>query len=277
MIRALARASPLASLSASREIKMAAIVHQFTCLEDNYGVLVHDSVSGATASIDAPEGGPLLDALSEKGWTLTDILVTHHHKDHIGGIEEARARFPQARIVAPAPDRARVPGANVYVGEGDEVKVGGLLARVIETPGHTTGHIAYHFPREKLLFAGDTLFAMGCGRAFEAPAQVLYGSVMKLAALPDDTQIYCGHEYTLSNGRFALKVDPDNAALASRMLEVEAQRARGAPTLPTTMALEKATNPFLRADDPGVRRALDMTGADAADVFAELRERKNRG
>ena len=256
---------------------MAAIVHQFLCLEDNFGLLVHDPATGATASIDVPEAGPVLNALSEKGWTLTHILVTHHHKDHIGGIDEVRARFPDVTVVGPAPDKARVPGADVYLGEGDEFVVGSLRGKVFETPGHTSGHIVYHFPQEKLLFAGDTLFAMGCGRAFERPAQVLYESVMKLAALPADTRIWCGHEYTLSNGRFALKVDPQNAALKARMADVEKLRAAGEFTLPTTIALEKETNPFLRADDASIRATLGMQGAPAADVFAELRERKNRG
>ena len=256
---------------------MAAIVHQFMCLDDNFGVLMHDSATGATASIDVPEAGPVLNALSEKGWTLTHILVTHHHKDHIGGVDEVRTRFPDVTIIAPAPDKARVPGADVYLAEGEEVAVGSLRGKVIETPGHTSGHIVYHFAKEKLLFAGDTLFAMGCGRAFERPAQVLHDSVMKLAALPDDTEIYCGHEYTLSNGRFALRVDPENEALKLRVAQVKKLRAAGEATLPTTIALEKKTNPFFRANDPSVQQTLGMTGAAPADVFAELRERKNKG
>lgn len=269
--------APFFSLRGDMEKQMPAIVHQFMCLDDNFGVLVHDSVTGATASIDVPEGAPVLNALSEIGWTLTHILVTHHHKDHIGGVDEVRRRFPDVEIIGPAPDRARVPGAHRYAGEGDVVKVGALSARVIETPGHTSGHVCYHFYADGLLFAGDTLFAMGCGRAFEAPAQVLYSSVMKLAALPDDTRIYCGHEYTLSNARFAIKVDPDNPRLRERLVEVERLRAAGEATLPTTMAREKATNPFLRAADPALRKAIGMETAADADVFAELRERKNKG
>ena len=256
---------------------MAAIVHQFLCLDDNFGLLMHDPATGATASIDVPEAGPVLNALSEKGWTLTHILVTHHHKDHIGGIDEVRLRYPDVTIVGPAPDKARVPGADIYLGEGEDVVVGSLRGKVIETPGHTSGHIVYHFAGDKLLFAGDTLFAMGCGRAFERPAQVLYESVMKLAALPDDTQVYCGHEYTLSNGRFALKVDPSNEALKARMADVEKKRASDQFTLPTTIAIEKKTNPFFRADDAAIRKELAMETASSADVFAELRERKNKG
>lgn len=255
---------------------MSAQIHQFMCLEDNFGVLIHDPASGATASLDAPEAGPILAALAETGWTLTDILVTHHHNDHIGGIPGLREKFPKARIVGPAPDRERVPGADVYVGEGDKVLVGTLEARVIETPGHTRGHIVYYFDADRLLFAGDTLFALGCGRAFEAPGTVLYESVMKLAALPGDTRLYCGHEYTQSNGKFALAVDPDNQPLQERMKEVVALREKKAATLPSLLSLEMVTNPFLRADDAGIQKNLGMSGADPAAVFAELRERKNK-
>jgi hydroxyacylglutathione hydrolase len=256
---------------------MSAIVHQFMCLEDNFGILVHDPATGSTASIDVPEAAPVLAALAEKGWTLTDIFVTHHHNDHIGGIPDVIARFPDTRIVGPAKDRDRVPGAHLYVAEGESVKLGELDVRIIETPGHTSGHIAYYFEQDQLLFAGDTLFALGCGRAFEAPAAVLHASVMKLAALPASTKVYCGHEYTLSNARFAVRMDPQNAALQKRLTEIEALRAEGKATLPTTLALELETNPFLRADDSAIKANLGMQGADAAAVFTELRERKNKG
>ena len=254
---------------------MPAQIHQFPCLQDNYGVLLHDPATGATASIDAPEAGPVLRALAQTGWRLTDVLVTHHHKDHIGGIAEVRAAWPDLRVVAPRADKARIPGADLYVREGERVNVGDIALDVIETPGHTSGHIVYHAPDEALLFAGDTLFAMGCGRAFEAPAQILWASLRKLAALPPQTRVWCGHEYTQANGRFALTVDPGNPALRTRMGEVAQLRARGAPTLPTTIGLELATNPFLRADDDDVRAALDMRDAAPADVFARLRELKN--
>jgi hydroxyacylglutathione hydrolase len=254
---------------------MPAQIHQFPCLQDNYGVLLHDPETGATASIDAPEAGPVLRALEQTGWRLTDVLVTHHHKDHIGGIPEVRAAWPDARVVAALADKARIPGADLYVREGDRVQVGAITLDVIETPGHTTGHIVYHAPDEALLFAGDTLFAMGCGRAFEAPAPVLLTSLQKLAALPPHTRVWCGHEYTQANGRFALTVDPGNPALKTRMGEVAQLRARSAPTLPTTIGLELATNPFLRAHDANVRAALDMPDAAPADVFARLRELKN--
>ena len=256
---------------------MPAQTHQFMCLEDNFGVLIHDPETGATASMDAPEAAPVLAALKETGWNLTDILVTHHHNDHIGGIREVKQQFPNARIVAPAPDKARVPGADLYVGEGEKVKIGNLDVAIFETPGHTKGHIVYYFEQDKLLFAGDTLFALGCGRAFEEPAPVLHQSLMKLAVLPPETKIFCGHEYTLSNGKFALRVDPNNAALQARMKEIESLRAENKPTLPTTMAIELQTNPFLRADDAAIQAELNMAGADAATVFTELRERKNKG
>ena len=255
---------------------MSAEIHQFMCLEDNFGVLIHDTGSGATASLDAPEAGPILAALAQTGWTLTDILVTHHHNDHIGGIPGLREKFPDARIVGPAPDRERVPGADLYVGEGDRVNVGSLEARVIETPGHTRGHIVYYFDADRLLFAGDTLFALGCGRAFEAPGEVLYESVMKLAALPGNTKLYCGHEYTLSNGKFALSVDPGNQRLQHRMKDVAALREKSAPTLPSLLSIEMETNPFLRAGDPDIQKNIGMNGADPAAAFAELRERKNK-
>ncbi len=255
---------------------MPAQIHQFPCLQDNYGVLLQDPATGATASIDAPEADPVLRALDQTGWRLTDILVTHHHKDHIGGVAQLRAACPGVRVVAPLADKARIEGADLYVREGERVRVGAIALDVIETPGHTSGHVVYHAPEEALLFAGDTLFAMGCGRAFEAPAQVLWASLRKLAALPPETRVWCGHEYTQANGRFALSVDPANPALKTRMGEVAHMRARGEPTLPTTIGLELATNPFLRVDDPGLRAALAMPDADPADVFAHLRELKNR-
>lgn len=255
---------------------MAAQYHQFMCLQDNFGVLIHDPATGATASMDAPEAGPILAALKETGWTLTDILVTHHHDDHIGGIPEVLAQFPNARVVAAKKDQARIAGAALYVSEGDSVKLGALTARIIETPGHTTGHICYFFEEDHLLFAGDTLFALGCGRAFEAPPPVLHASLEKLAALPADTKIFCGHEYTLSNARFSLTVDPANPALKQRAADIEALRAAGKPTLPTTLEVELATNPFLRPRDASIQAHLGMTGADPAAVFTELRERKNK-
>ena len=261
---------------------MAAHVHQFLCLSDNYGVLLHDSETRRTAAIDAPEAGPILAALDARGWELTDILVTHHHADHTQGLAALKARYPEVRIVGPAKEAAKIKAAGKIdrldreLGEGDRVDVGALEAHVIEVPGHTSGHIAFHFDREDLLFAGDTLFALGCGRPFEEKPAVLYRSLMKLARLPGATQVYCGHEYTQSNARFALTVDGSNELLVERAAEIDRMREAKALTLPTTIALEGATNPFLRADDPALKGSLGMPDADAVDVFAELRERKNR-
>lgn len=251
-------------------------IHQFTCLSDNFGALVHDPATGATASIDAPDAAAVLAALKEKGWNLTDILVTHHHADHVQGIPALKAAFPKARVVAPARDAARISGVDLLVSEGNFVKIGSTEARVIETPGHTTGHIVYYFEAEDALFAGDTLFAMGCGRVMETPLAVMWDSLVKLAALPGETQVYCGHEYTLANAKFALSVDGGNDLLKTRAQEVAALRAAGKPTLPTTIALELDTNPFLRAEDPAISAKIGLPNADPAAVFAALREAKNR-
>ncbi len=255
---------------------MTAQISQFICRSDNFGVLLHDPESGATAAIDAPDGAAVLAALDAKKWQLTDILVTHHHADHTEGIPALKERFPSARVVAAAKDRSRIPGADTYLAEGDDVAVGPYVAKVIETPGHTSGHIVYWFENDNLLFAGDTLFAMGCGRVLETPMATMWDSLTKLAQIPGECQVYCGHEYTLANARFALTVDPRNEVLKHRAAEVEKMRAAGQMTLPTTIALELATNPFLRAGDPDVQAAVGMAGADPAAVFAEIRERKNR-
>lgn len=255
---------------------MTAHFHQFPCLSDNYGVLVHDSSTGATASIDAPDAEAVLAALDGQGWKLTDILVTHHHADHIQGIAGVKARFPRARVVAPAKEAARIGGVDLGVAEDDTVVVGNLQAKVIETPGHTAGHVVYWFEDNDTLFAGDTLFALGCGRVIETSMATMWGSLVKLCQLPGETQVYCGHEYTLANAKFALTVDPANDLLKRRADEVAAVRAEQRATLPTTIAVELATNPFLRAEKPEVQAAVGMPNADPADVFAELRERKNR-
>ncbi|HLH10273.1 MAG TPA: hydroxyacylglutathione hydrolase [Methylovirgula sp.] len=251
---------------------MSLEIRQFLCLEDNLGVLVQDPESGATASIDAPDAAPILAALAMQGWALTDILLTHHHADHIQGLGGLKSAFPQARVIGPAD----IGGIDRAVDDGDEVCVGTRSAKAIAVPGHTLDHLAYWFERDKLLFAGDALFAMGCGRAFEAPPAVLYRSLMRLASLPDDTLICCGHEYTLANARFALRVDPDNEALQRRAQDVAAARAEGRLTLPTRMGLERATNPFLRVHERAIQERLGLAGADPAEVFTALRELKNR-
>jgi hydroxyacylglutathione hydrolase len=252
---------------------MPAQIRLFRCLSDNYGVLLHDPATGATASIDAPEAAPVEAALKETGWKLTDILVTHHHHDHTGGIEALKARH-KCRVVAPAGNK--IPAVDETVKEGDTVKVGKLSSSVIETPGHTLDHIAYWFHADKLAFVGDTLFSIGCGRVFEGNYPMMWDSLLKLRALPDDFKLYCGHEYTASNVKFALTIDPDNAALQARAAEVTRLRAENKPTIPSLLGDEKRANVFLRADAPEVAARLHMKGADAAAVFGELRERKNK-
>lgn len=254
---------------------MSALIELFLCRSDNFGVLLHDDATGRTAAIDAPEAEAIEAALERRGWRLTDILVTHHHADHVEGIEELKASYG-CRVVAAKADARRIPAVDETVAEGDIVNVGSLAAEIIDTPGHTVGHIAYWFAGQKLLFAADTLFSLGCGRLFEGSPADMWRSLLKLRALPDDTQLYCGHEYTLANARFALTVDPANQALARRAAEVEAQRGAHRFTLPVLLGAEKQENPFLRADDPGIAKAIGLAGADPVTVFTELRERKNR-
>jgi hydroxyacylglutathione hydrolase len=246
----------------------------FLCRKDNYGVLVHDPASGATAAIDAPEAAPIEAALTASGWKLSDILITHHHSDHTDGIRALKQRHG-ARVVGPRVEAAKIPAVDATAGDGDTVTVGTLTARVIGTPGHTLGQINYFFPTAKLLFAGDTLFSIGCGRVIEGTPDMMWQTLLKLRALPDDTQLYCGHEYTEANVRFALTIEPDNEALKARAAEVTRQIAAGAPTIPSLMGEEKRANVFLRADDPAVAAAVGLAGKPAAQVFAEVRERKN--
>jgi hydroxyacylglutathione hydrolase len=254
---------------------MAAKTHLFLCLKDNYGVLLHDPASGATAAIDAPEAAPIEAALKRTGWRLSHILITHHHGDHTAGIPELKERH-RCRVVAPHGEASKIPAVDETVREGVKVSVGNLNANVIETPGHTAGHISYWFHADKLVFAGDTLFSIGCGRVIEGTPEMMWNSLCKLRDLPADTQIYCGHEYTLANIKFAQTIEPNNRALAVRAAEAARQVAAGQPTIPTTIEQEKAANPFLRADLPAVAAAVGLAGKPAAQVFAAVRERKNR-
>jgi hydroxyacylglutathione hydrolase len=254
---------------------MPAQTQLFLCLQDNFGVLLHDPASNATAAIDAPEAGPVEAALKSAGWRLTDILVTHHHADHTGGIAELKTRH-HCRVVAPHGEAARIPLVDETVRENDKVQVGSLEARVLETPGHTAGHISYFFPADRLAFVGDTLFSIGCGRVIEGTPEMMWQSLLKLRGLPDDTSIYCGHEYTMANIRFAKTIEPANAALIAREREVEGLLAARKPTVPSTLSREKAANPFLRADVPEVATSVGLGGQPAWKVFAEIRERKNR-
>ncbi len=249
-------------------------IHQIPVLSDNYIYLIHDPVSKDTAVVDPAVSEPVLAALAERGWQLTHILNTHHHGDHIGGNLELKAKTG-CTIIGAKQDRHRIPGIDVTVGEGDTVRLAGAEARVFEVPGHTLGHIAYWFAESDALFCGDTLFAMGCGRLFEGTAEQMWHSLTKLKALPGGTRVFCAHEYTEANGRFALAVEPDNRALIARMKEVIKQRRHGQPTVPSTMAEEWATNPFLRSEQKVLQRAIGMENQAAVDVFAELRRRKN--
>jgi len=249
-------------------------VELFTCHSDNFGVLARDRETGAAMLVDAPEEAPILEAIGRTGWKPSLLLVTHHHHDHVEA-NLALKRRCGLRIVGPEAEADRIPGIDETVREGDALALGSQEIRVIETPGHTAGHVCYHLPAAGIVFTADTLFALGCGRLFEAPPETMFASLGKLAALPGQTAVYCGHEYTLSNARFALSVDPGNERLKARAARVEALRARGKPTLPTTIAEELATNPFLRAADPAIRKTLGMEAASDAQVFAELRRRKD--
>jgi hydroxyacylglutathione hydrolase len=250
-------------------------IHQLLCLKDNYVYLLRDPATAATAVVDPSEAKPVLAALQEKGWRLTHILNTHHHWDHTGGNVELK-QATGALIVGPRADRDRIPEIDVDVAEGETYSVGGQTARVYDVPGHTRGHIAFWFEGSRALFCGDTLFTLGCGRLFEGTPEQMWKSLSKLRPLPAETRVYCGHEYTQANARFAVTLEPDNAALAERSRRIDALRAEGKPTVPGTMGEELATNPFLRADQPELQQAMGLAGRDPVAVFAEIRGRKDK-
>jgi len=249
-------------------------IHQIPVLSDNYVYLVHAAATGETAVVDPAVAPPVLAALEQKGWRLTHILNTPHHADPPGGTL-ALKQATGCTIVGPRADAARIPGIDVEVGEGDRYRFGGEEALVFDVPGHTRGHIAYHFADSKALFCGDTLFALSCGRLFEGTPAQMWASLGKFRSLPADTLVYCAHEYTQSNARFALTVDPQNENLKARAAEIDRLRAAGQPTVPSLLGEEVATNPFLRADDTGVAAAVGLAGADPVSVFAEVRKRKD--
>lgn len=250
-------------------------VEQFPCLADNYGVLIHDAEAGVTASIDAPDAAATLARLQVKGWQLTHVLCTHHHNDHTGGIAQL-TQETGCTVIGPKAEAERIPSIDRAVAEGDVIKFGSFDIRVIETPGHTIGHVAYWIPDAKVAFVGDTLFALGAGRIFEGNAEMMWNSLQKLMRLPPDTEIYCGHEYTQSNARFALTLEPDNLALVNRAKEVDRLREQNLPTLPTRIDRELETNPFLRPHVTAIRAKLGMLYAPDWHVFAAIRERKNK-
>ena len=253
---------------------MALEIRVVPLLSDNYGYLLHDAATDDTAVVDPGEAGPILAVLNAEGWTLGHILNTHHHPDHIGGNAELKAATG-ARIAAPKADLHRIPDVDVPLVDGDRYKVGGSEAQVISVPGHTSGHIAFWFEGDQALFSGDTLFSLGCGRLFEGTPEEMWRSLGKLRALSDAARVYCGHEYTQSNARFALTIEPDNVDLQARAAEIAQLRTAGKPTIPSRLGIEKATNPFLRADVASVQQALGLAGRPAAETFAAIRRGKD--
>lgn len=249
-------------------------IRQVPTRTDNYVYLLREPESGRVGIVDPSDAAPVIAALEDVGWTPTDILITHHHPDHVGGVEEIKAKYG-CTVVGPRADKDRVPGLDIAVGDGDTYAMGGAVAEVFDTPGHTSGHISFWFAGSDALFCGDTLFALGCGRLFEGTAEQMWNSISKFSELPDTAQVYCAHEYTQANARFCLTVDPDNTALQARAAEIDALRAAGTPTVPSTMADERATNPFVRADNATLAAAVGLEGADPLSVFAEVRSRKD--
>jgi hydroxyacylglutathione hydrolase len=249
-------------------------IRRLPAFMDNYLWLLHAPATGETAVVDPAEPGPVEAALAAEGWTLTHILNTHHHFDHVGANEALKQRWG-CHIVGPRAEAARIPGIDRQVGDGDTVTLGGRTAQVFDVPGHTSGHIAYWFEGDAAVFVGDTIFAGGCGRMFEGTPTQFWTSLARLRALPDETQVYCAHEYTASNLRYAAHVLPDDAAVARRVEAVAAARARGEATVPSPLGLEKRTNPFLRCDEPALAVAVQAPGATPSEVFALLRSRKD--
>ncbi len=250
--------------------------HQFPCRSDNFGLLLRYGDDGAAAAIDAPEVSAMRKALAETGWRLTHLLITHHHADHVEGNLDVK-RETGCKVVGPKREASKIPGIDTAISGGERFTLGEHTVEVLDTPGHTLGHISYWFPQAKIACVADTLFSLGCGRILEGDPEMMWASLQKLMALPSDTTFYCGHEYTQANAKFALTIEPGNAALVARAAEVDRLRAAGKPTLPSTIGAELAANPFLRPSSAEIRQRLGM--ADKADwqVFAEIRERKNRG
>jgi hydroxyacylglutathione hydrolase len=248
--------------------------HPFICRSDNYGLLVHDHKSGATVSVDAPDAAAIEQQLGGLGWRLTHIFTTHHHDDHVEGNLALKQKFG-CTIIGPRAEADRIPGIDTQVAGGESFSWAGQEVQVMDCPGHTKGHIAFYMPAEDAVLAADTLFSLGCGRVFEGTMEEMYRSVSQFGALPPSTRLYCGHEYTQSNAHFALSVEPSNAALQQRAAEVDRLRAEGRMTCPTTIGDELRTNPFLRTGSAEIRKTLGLEQADDAQVFAELRRRKD--
>jgi hydroxyacylglutathione hydrolase len=241
---------------------------------DNYIYALRDPESDRVAVIDPTEAGPVIREVERHGWQIGVVLNTHHHDDHIAGDLQIKSRY-RCPVVGATSDRARMPEVDRGVEPGDHFQFGSEMIEVIGTPGHTRSHLSFYFPQTGVVFCGDTLFSLGCGRLFEGTAEQMWASLLRLRALPSETQVCCAHEYTLANARFALTLEPENPALLARIEHAQRQRDHGAPTVPTTIAEECATNPFLRADEPSMAQVLGMTGASPARIFAELRHRKD--
>lgn len=249
-------------------------IEQFMCRDDNFGILARNRETGTVFLVDAPEEAAIEAAIERTGWKPSVILTTHHHPDHVEANEALKKKYGLV-IIGPEAEKAKIPGIDRTVKGGDTLDVVGEPVEVIDTPGHTSGHVSFYFPESGVAFTADTLFALGCGRLFEGTPADMYGSMSKLAALPLDTTIYCGHEYTQANATFALTVDPTNSALKERAAKIEKLRADGKPTLPTTLREEMATNPYMRTHDPAIRRNLGLENASEEAVFAEIRKRKD--
>ncbi|MDE0968737.1 MAG: hydroxyacylglutathione hydrolase [Octadecabacter sp.] len=242
------------------------------CLTDNYAFLLHNARTKETLLVDAPDAPPIQRALNSRGWALTDILLTHHHGDHVDGLDALRG---SARVIGAAADAHRLPSLDLAVSEGDTVKICSETALFFDVSGHTIGHIALHFAKSRVLFTADSLMALGCGRLFEGTAAQMWQSMLKLRTLPDETRICSGHEYTQTNARFALTIEPDNSDLISRVEDIKKTRAANKPTVPSNLGVEKRTNPFLRADNLALQNAYGMTNSDPIEVFNQIRKRRD--
>lgn len=244
------------------------------CLSDNYAFLMHDANDGTTLLVDVPEAEPILDVVNAKGWSISHVLLTHHHPDHVQGLSEILVEHKPLVIGAKA-DAERLPHLDLAVSEGDTIALGSASGVVMDVSGHTIGHIAVHFPDQGIVFTADSLMALGCGRLFEGSAEMMWTSLSKISALPDSTTVCSGHEYTLANARFAQTIDPENPELLRRIKRIEEDRQNNVPTVPSNLGEEKQTNPFLRPHDRNIRAHLSMQNATDAEVFAEIRSRKD--